>query len=124
MSDDEHKSADRDPSRPGGAPRAGGAAGQHGDCAPRRRGRGRRALRWASCLGFGLVLAVLVLLVAVHTELGTRVLWQIAMVGPRRVRSPGHSTGARLRTGCGRATSGGSARARISGSIESTDSGG
>ncbi|WP_338910920.1 translocation/assembly module TamB domain-containing protein [Mycetohabitans rhizoxinica] len=78
MSDDEHKSADRDPSRPGGAPRAGGAAGQHGDCAPGRRGRGRRALRWASCLGLGLVLAVLVLLVAVHTELGTRVLWQTA----------------------------------------------
>ncbi|WP_338926499.1 translocation/assembly module TamB domain-containing protein [Mycetohabitans endofungorum] len=78
MSDDDHQSADREPSRPGGEPRASGAAGQHGDRAPGRRGRGRRALRWASGLGLGLVLAVVALLVAMHTEPGTRALWQIA----------------------------------------------
>ncbi|WP_237575096.1 translocation/assembly module TamB domain-containing protein [Mycetohabitans sp. B8] len=77
MSDD-HKPADREPSRPGGEPRARGAAGLPGDRAPGRRGRGWRALRWASGVGLGLVLAVVALLVAMHTELGTRALWQIA----------------------------------------------
>ncbi|WP_235090109.1 MULTISPECIES: translocation/assembly module TamB domain-containing protein [Mycetohabitans] len=78
MSDDDHQPADREPSRPGGEPRTSGAAGQHGDRAPGRRGRGRRVLCWASGLGFSLVLAVVALLVAVHTEPGTRALWQIA----------------------------------------------
>ncbi|MEJ2768871.1 translocation/assembly module TamB domain-containing protein [Mycetohabitans sp. B46] len=78
MSDDDHKSADHEPSRPGDELHAGGAAGQHGDRAPARRGRGRRALRWASVLGLGFVLVVVALLVAVQTEPGTRALWQIA----------------------------------------------
>ncbi|KAG0163874.1 hypothetical protein DFQ30_010839 [Apophysomyces sp. BC1015] len=83
MSDDDHKPADLEPSCPDGEPpRAHGDAGRTAGGAAGQARRGQRRLCWAGAIGVGLlllgVMALAAALAAMHTERGTRVLWQLA----------------------------------------------